>query len=268
METVHLDMGGLLGNGQRMLAWSGENDAGQWVKGGSYYFKVEYADPFGATTSYVKPIQVVQGVLESRLDLYNGAGEVVAKLDLSSYGQAVTDFSLEKDTLALAYRADGTVEEPLRGSLRLADGSTVPFVWEGRGEGGRPVQAGSYRWVLRTETSAGTQVKSKGLTVLRAVDAGLSREPVLAPNPAHADATSGLGRRLQVRYPAGEISAVRLLLYNQAGEAVAGGFAPGDGGLASLGYEGVSGGVYLLLFEGRLNSGALYRRIFKVAIVR
>jgi hypothetical protein len=128
------------------------------------------------------------------------------------------------------------------------------------------VQAGNYRWVLRTETSAGTQVKSKGLTVLRAVDAGLSREPVLAPNPAHADATSTFGVFLD--YPAGELLEARATAYSVAGERVALAGEGGSPGRIRMEWVGKAGGVYLVVLEGRLRNGASYRRVFKAAVLQ
>lgn len=264
LDSVTLDMFGALSGGGTLLSWKGENDSAQVVKGGVYYFKVEYHDPFGTTTSFVKSVQVLEGKAGNHLDVFNSAGELVNRVDFNALTQTVTSFSLDKEQIAAAYQADGTSEDKILVSLSLSDGSTQSFNLEGRGLNGQPLTSGTYTLVLVADTQQGTQVSSKSIMVLRAPDAGLSWEPVLGPNPA----TLQGGHRIQIRYPAGELLEVRAGLYNQAGELVQLGRDTAASGTLWLDYDRVSSGIYVAVLEARLISGAPYRRVLKVAIVR
>jgi hypothetical protein len=266
VDTLHLDMGGALSGGGTLLSWHGENDSGQIVKGGAYYFKVEYKDPFGTTTSFTKGVQVLEGKAGNRLDLYNSAGELVQRLDFSGLSQSVTGFSLAHDSFAEAFKADGSAEDPLAIKLTLSDGTTVTIGWDGRGMDGQPVAAGSYTAVLVSDTPTGTLVSSKSVTVIRGDSLALSREPILAPNPVRS--TDGSAPWVEVDYPAGELQGARFQVYNQAGERVGDAADRMAAGKVGFQFNQAAGGVYIVVFEGRRLDGSLYRRVLKAAVVR
>jgi flagellar hook assembly protein FlgD len=267
VDTVSLNLLGQLSTGGTVLSWQGQNDSGQAVRGGVYYFKVEYTDPFGQVTSFTKSIQVLEGSGGQHLDFYNSAGELVDRVDLSSLSKTATSFSFDKDSLAAAYSASGAALDAIQVSLHFADNTVLTLPWTGRGMDGQPLHSGTYTAVLVNEDQGGAQVASKSFTIIRGQDQDLSWTPLIGPNPAPAAGTALLGRVLQLRYPAGELLEPSAELYNLAGEKVSEVRDDLGSGTLWLSYEEKASGVYVAVLRGRLLSGVPYRRVLKVAIV-
>ena len=268
LDTMTIDLGGVLSSGGTLLTWNGQNDSGQPLSGGTYYLKVETTDPFGAKTSLIKGVQVLQGKAGNHLDVFNSAGELVYRADFTGLTRTVSDFSLNKTVLAESYLPNGTAEDAIVATFKLDDGSSFTSGWSGLGMNGRPVEPGSYNVVLVTDTQSGSQVRSIGVTIIKNVDAGLSADPIVCPNPATA-AGNAFGKKLLIKYPAGELWDVHANVYNQAGERVGGATDPASLGKLWFDYESRASGVYVVVLQGRLNSsGSPYRRVLKAAIVR
>ena len=100
------------------------------------------------------------------------------------------------------------------------------------------------------------------------MDAPLSSEPIVCPNPAPFDGHPLYGRKVLLRYPALEILGVSAVFYNQAGEKVGLSLDSSASGDLWFDYENRASGVYLVALQGRLRSGAAYRNVMKLAIVR
>lgn len=266
-NQVDLDMGGLLNNGGTVVTWKGQNDNAQVIAGGTYYFKVEYLDAFGQTTSYTKSIQVIQGFAANYVAIFNSAGEEVYRADLSGLPDRISNFSIQDDVLALAYKPDGSIESALNATLTDTKGLQTPFSWDGRNMRGEPLAAGTYSVRLVNETAGGTVTVARSVTLIKAADPGLAFEPFAAPNPAPAQGSPGLGRNLSVNYPVAGLFAARCDLYNQAGEKVASAGDPSGKGRVLLSYEGLASGIYLVELRGILVSGSPYRRVLKAAIL-
>lgn len=267
VNQIDLNMGGVLDGGGTLVSWRGQNDNGQSVKGGTYYFKVEYHDQFGQTTSYVKSVQVIEGQGSNYLAVYNSAGEEVLRDDLSGYSHAIGDFSLDKDSLGVAFDANGVANDKITVTLLDSTGNTHSVQWDGRNSQGQPLSSGTYTMRLVNETSTGAVTTSRQVTLIKGADAGLPFDPFPAPNPAPSAGTPGHGRYLSVVYPSPGLSYARATLYNQVGEKVGAAGDPGNSGTIWLSYETLASGIYLVDVEGRLASGALYRRVLKVAIL-
>jgi len=223
--------------------------------------KMEYRDPFGQTTSFTKSVQVLDGGDAQHLDVFNSAGELAFRADLSSLSKTVTAFSFDKDVLASAYSASGSGMDAIQITLSFADNTSVTVPWDGRGLDGRPLQSGSYTAVLVSADQQGSRVASKSFTVIRAPDADLSWAPLIGPNPAPSEGAPLLGRVLQLRYPPGELVDATAELYNLAGEKVTEAQDAGGTGTLWLSYESKASGVYIAILRGRLLSGAAYRRV-------
>lgn len=266
-NQVDLNMGGLLNNGSTLVSWKGQNDNGQTIVGGTYYFKIEYHDPFGTTTSYTKSVQVIQGQAANYMAVYNSAGEEVYRADLLGLPERISDFSIKDDIIALAYKPDGSIETVLDAKLTDVKGVQTPFSWDGRGMQGQPLAAGTYTVKLINETATGTVTVARSVTLIKAADPSLPFEPFAAPNPAPAQGSPGLGRNLSVGYPATSLFGARCDLYNQAGEKVRSAGDPSATGRILLSYEDLASGIYLVELRGVLVTGAPYRRILKAAIL-
>jgi hypothetical protein len=134
--------------------------------------------------------------------------------------------------------------------------------------GGQPLASGAYTAVLVGGSDHGSLISSKNITVIRALDAGLSWAPYAGPNPAPAQGSPLFGRQLEVRFPAGELVGAKGELFNLAGEKVAESTDWNGTGTLWLSYEGRSSGVYVVSLSGRMLSGAPYRSTLKAAILR
>jgi hypothetical protein len=268
LDSVSLDLLGALSSGGSTVAWLGQNDSGQPVKGGMYYIKLEYQDPFGAVTTFTESLQVLEGKAGNRLDIFNSAGELVMRANFGGLTRTVTDLAMDSSVLAAAFKADGSAEGRIEGTVTLSDGSQEPFSWDGRDMNGQPLASGTYTMLLVNETQQGSVVVSKSVSIIRGADAGLSWDPILGPNPAPVAGHPVWGRKLQLRYPPGELFTVNVSLYNQAGELVARGVDSSGSGSVWISYESAASGIYIAVLQGRLLSGAPYRRVLKAAILR
>jgi hypothetical protein len=253
--------------GSVLATWNGDNANGQAVQSGSYYFKVEYQDPFGQVTSFIQTVQVLQGRGADYLAVYNSAGEEVAREDFSGRALAVSDFSLAKGTYALVYSAAGADLDPVLISTVDSSGARGSFSWNGRNSEGRPLASGTYFLKLVDVTAAGTLTVTHQVTLVQGGDPGLAFEPILAPNPAPLEGLPGRGRFLAVVYPVALASA-RAQLYDLNGANVAGAGDPGGTGRIWLGYQGLAAGIYFVELSGTLATGAPYRHILKAAVIR
>jgi len=266
-NQVDLNMGGLLSNGSTMVSWRGQNDSGQSVRGGMYYFKVEYNDPFGHTTSYVKSVQVIEGQGGNYLGVYNSAGEEVFRQDLTSLPKSINNFSVDKESLAVAVDANGVAQGAITFTLTDSLGAQTPYVWNGLNNQGVPLASGTYTVRLINETNTGSVTVSRQVALIKGTDPSLKFEPFLAPNPAPIGGVPGRGRYLAVAYPWPGLFEARATMYNQVGEKVSAAGDPGNSGSIWLSYESLASGIYLVEVRGRTLSGSPYRRVLKAAIL-
>ncbi len=258
--SVSLLMDSLLADGSNALSWGGHNDSGQAVSSGAYYFKLEFQDSFGATTSFVKGVQVLAPSGKDEVSVYNSAGELVWAASLTTVAQPAV-FSLDSGVLVLD--PDPATGQNLQ-RLGLRFGGVTALQWDGRDRNGLPVASGNYVvQVVSQRAGAGTLVESKSVVVL---DAGTQRaelNAVAGPNP-----WKGSGPLVVLYRPYPGSSGV-CNLYNLAGERVLGGSDPtASGRIEIAGRERLAGGVYLLEFRHQRGSGVIRRQLIKVAVVK
>lgn len=255
---VSIQMDSLLSDGSSALLWSGENDSGQYVSSGTYYFKLEFADSFGSSTSFIKGVEVLQPPGGQELRVFNSAGELVWFQALS--GSASGTLGLDRTVLALDGDPGSATSGP--GVGVQVNGVTVT-TWNGSNRDGAPVASGSYLIQLTTQSAgSGVQVQSQSLTVLASGVNPADSQAIVGPNPWLHDGP------LWIRYKpfAGAYGSCEL--YNLAGERVGAASDPARSGAMSLSGHGLAGGVYLLDFRQQRGSTLLVRRSIKVAIVK
>jgi hypothetical protein len=228
--------------GTHAFWWDGTNDNGQPVSNGGYWFKWEVEDPGQHVNVYSIGVQVSRPDQADALGIYNSAGERVARLALPP-GADAGSFSLS------------TVSGPgFTATVPVGTSGTATVTWNGLSDEGRLVANGTY-WV-RAET--------KGLS--RSESFSLLRGPI-----GNGSLTAGPDPLLRgqdawdLRFEARPGATARAELYDLAGESVRVAEGPADGRL-SLGAGGLSGGLYILVFQVDGPQGYLQR--CKLALIR
>jgi hypothetical protein len=261
---VQVDITGLGGSAGSNLVWNGTNNGGQAVGGGSYYVQISSVNSFGQVQTLDKTVSVVGTGGPVTLSVYNSAGELVANLnsELPLASQA-TDMSLPPGQNSVVSSTDPS-GGGLKITLTLAGGGTTTVPWNGLNSQGQPLQAGNYLLTLtQIEAGSNENLKTLPVVVVGAPDSSaktMAHSALVVPNPVE-------GGWFDVQYqPAGTDMAVGVL-YSLAGQRVA---EATDSGSGTLHFSGDwSSGIYLLDFEVHNgDSGALARRILKVAVVR
>src|SRR5690606_19840626 len=97
--SVALSFKGFLDNGGNSVAWLGDNDQGQSVNGGNYYFKVELVDQFGVVSAYIQPVTAVAPRKPTVIRIFNSAGELVHQIS-NPFSQDVTDVYPDETSFA------------------------------------------------------------------------------------------------------------------------------------------------------------------------
>jgi flagellar hook assembly protein FlgD len=265
---VLVDMGGLGIPGGDPV-WNGSNQGGQWVTNGVYYIKVSSTDPFGNVTTITHSVNVVGVENQESVEVFNSAGEVVRKFDLSGITPTVQSISLNLPSgqgvvAASVNPSTGATSGGTQLTLILSNGGTQTLYWDGMGSNGAPLQSGTYLVELvRTEPGASTTIKTLSVALLQpknstALEVAASAK--IGPNPVLK------GGPVTVRFnPAAGIW-VRARLYNENGELVAQCVDMGGSNTLTLG-GGYSGGIYVLDFEVCEGDIVVARRMIKAAVV-
>jgi hypothetical protein len=252
---VSLNLAGAAWQGVGGMAWDGDNDSGQFVSSGAYYFKIEFTDPVGGVTALIRPVQVLNGLGQHRLEVYNSAGELVATQALSGTALATGSMTLDSEAMVAGQRLDVTLKQ---------GANEVPWAWDGRNNQGVLVDSGSYTLQLvQTWPDGRREVQSKGFVVLKAPLTVLPcGEFKAVPNPVRA------GQPVTVLYDPAPGLWLRARLYNAAGELVGSLSQDAGQGSAPLGDSRLASGVYVAEFEVREGVALIRRDLKKIAVVR
>ena len=220
---------------------------------GTYYLKVQAADPFGQVRSFSLAVQVLAAptALGAALDIYNSAGERVASLPLSP-SSGVSSLILQQSVMVEGMAPGlGIAITDLSGAQRLLH-------WDGRNASGAAVSPGIYTLITRGSVASG--VKTVSFQVLAAATAA-PWAPRVGPNPAPA-----ASHALTVQAP-GSGQAWSAELYDLSGAQVRqGGGAAGVNGALPL--HGLASGVYLVQVRTRDGLGREWRWTLKAAVLR
>jgi hypothetical protein len=230
-----------LEDGRVALNWDGANDQGQGVSNGTYWLKFEVRDSNDRVTAFTRGLALLRPDASAGVDVFNGAGEKVARLPLPA--------DAEIGTLALEEGAGaGAVLNVHRPSGWTA------VAWDGLNSRGEAVQAGSYS--LRAH--AGGAGKDLGFVLLRAPGTAWLQ---LAPNPLGGGQTR---LRLDYAAPLGALRA-EARLYDVAGQLVRQS-SDNAGGTLWLDTDGLAGGIYLAVVA--VEGSQPWRQARKLGIVR
>jgi flagellar hook assembly protein FlgD len=266
---VQVDITGLVGDAGPDLIWTGTNNGGQAVESGAYYVQISSTNSFGQVQTESKSVTIVSAAGSATLGIYNSAGELVDNLSgqLAGLSSQPTGMSLPSGQSGVVASTNPN-EGGLKINLTLANGLTTTIFWNGLGTQGQPLQSGNYLVTLSQTSAGSTEVlKTSPIVVIATKDEsanGMANSALVVPNPVD-------GNWFDVQYQpgsagTGSYTAVGML-YDLAGQRVA---EATDNGSGTLQFSGDwSSGIYLLDFEVHNgSSGALARRVLKVAIVR
>ncbi len=254
-------VGSMLGG----VLWMADNNGGQVVAGGVYYIKAEITDNFGQITTLQRSIQVISVVPENSLNIYNSAGELVARVPLPASGTGrFSSMSLPEDRYAVKF--DESNGAPANGyfEIKLKDemGADYTTGWYGLNAQGVPVASGSYTAELIYNAGVGGSrvVETKGFVVLRAGDIATLAGAHAYPNPVTR------GGDLYVWYPVGSYPATARL-YNLAGELIAQSTDVNATGKLTFGGGSLAPGVYIIKVEKVSGAAVVARTTIKAAVV-
>jgi flagellar hook assembly protein FlgD len=250
--------------------WNGSNQGGQFVSNGIYYVRVSYTDPFGNTTVVTDSVSVLGVQSQQAIEIFNSAGEVVRKFDLSGLTSTAQNLSVD---LGPGQDAVAASTNPLTGAesggvnltLALANGGSQSLYWDGQSSNGDPLESGVYIIELvRTEPGQSATVKSVSITLLEAKNGtaqAMAASAWIGPNPVTQ------GTPILVHYAPNAQAWGQGNLFNLAGEMVAQASDGAGNGLIKF-TRNVAPGIYLVDFEVRRNESVLARRVLKAAVVK
>jgi flagellar hook assembly protein FlgD len=261
------------------ITWLGDNDGGQPVQNGMYYFKMETTDPFGAVTAYSKEVTVMGNTGGNSLAVYNSAGELVKNIPLKNYPNDLADFEISGQSGAssgtMAGGFDPATGQP-RGELKLelkdTHGASHAFSWDGTNDQGAPVASGVYTVKLvKTQLGSSVIVKAKSVTVINAQGSpaqNSAASAVLGPNPLMGEAARSSHAAFAVKFLPSLSGEAHARLYNLAGELITQSSATASQGRLSLPAAGLAGGIYLVEFDIREGNAVLGRKAIKAVIIK
>ena len=261
---VSLQLHSGISNGTGGLVWNGQNDNGQFVEGGSYYFKAEFEDSFGTKTSLIHSLSVVSALDQTNLEIFNSAGESVRRFVIGTAASGATAFSTDKASFSPANDpAKATAENILSLKVQPAQGTPVNWAWDGRNSQGELVDSGTYSLRLSSSRPDGGTVTI--LHTVTLVKNGLDLKdpaPRLGPNPA---GPRDSGTWIFWTPQNGQNMAAGL--YNGAGELIAAVRDARGNGRAFLPLRGLASGVYFVEVEVRNGASLQSRKALKLAIL-
>ena len=222
IAPLKLDFDSWLQGNIKTLTWNGDNDSGQGISSGAYHIAFSSTDTFGKTTSFIRPVTVLNPVHQSRLDIFNSAGERVTSLDLSGFPSQIVSFEMKTKVVSPVLNPSaGPGDNPVMPgsglvlSLRDARGKIWDYEWPVTNNLNQSVASGSYTVQLYSiDPSSGRQISmNHGIQVLHNGSLLAGANALAAPNPAQ--------NRLSVFISGGADLTGIALLYNLAGELVA-----------------------------------------------
>jgi hypothetical protein len=244
------------------LTWLLDNSNGQKIGGGVYYIKAEFRDPFGATTSYVKGVQVLEDSSGDSVRIYNSAGERVWAADLTVSAAALNVPGT--GSYATEFNASGaSVGGPLGLSITDKNGNVVPLSFDGRGEQGQPLAGGTYVVQVEHRGPDGDHtIMAKSIVLLGTTSLHPLAAALLGPNPARTDDVPTL------HYPAAAGRSCNVDVFNLAGELIAHGEDPAQSGSVILPVRDRASGVFVVRVRLYQSGMQVDQRVMKLALVR
>ncbi len=248
--------------------WDGLNENGQKIGQGVYYIKMSVTDPYGHIETIIKEVTVMRTDEYLRLNIYNTAGELVARIEKTEEVSDLLDINLIRDIIYL--------NQGQKFNFNL--GGTNFISWDGKTGQGKIIENGIYEIQVEIRTSKGVEkIASKTVTIFVIdgekvlIDPEDSRMfPKVYPNPVVLETEEG--EQIIEWYKAcpGEI---KIRIYNIAGELVneiKGGlnskYVKWD--LKTKNGSSVSSGIYIIVLQAKKATGEKETKIIKSSVIK
>jgi flagellar hook assembly protein FlgD len=250
-------------------AWDGTNNSGQETNQGKYYIKMQVTDEYGHVETIVKEVQLLKTEEYTRVSIYNGAGEIISRIETPAVSGTVMDLSGLDDVLYV-----GTGLVPIKyGSA----GQTLN--WDGKNLEGKTVANGVYEIVVETKTRDGyTVVAAKTVTVLSEEGLPMLTDPTgklfpkMYPNPFVTDGTA-LNPAAAIDWYTAVPGDITIRIYNVAGELVR--RLDGDLNVKPIAWDlkeqngtSVSSGLFIIVMQAKADDGRRETAMTKFTVLR
>jgi flagellar hook assembly protein FlgD len=260
-KGVDLIFPGEIQGGEKSLVWTGTNDNGQPVSGGTYTIQVQTTDPFGNIQTWTKSVAVLPQISSQSLNIYNSAGELVTSMNTTAFSSSpITNIGFGGTSkAAFVLGSGGGVQFVMQNS----NGGQVLETWNGKSSSGQVVSPGSYIVELVSNGNGTIVMQSKGFVVLG--DINQPSFTVLAgPNPVGPSDKELVFNIKGIQ--AGENASVQL--YNVSGELISQGVGANGSSKMLLKIGNWSSGIYVAVVEVNAGPSVLNRTLLKIALDR
>jgi flagellar hook assembly protein FlgD len=252
------------------FAWNGNTNSGQEAGQGIYYIKIQVQDEYGHTETIVKEVQLVRTEEYTRVTIYNGAGEIVSRLETPDVSGTVIDLSGLDDVL---YVGTGGIVP-----IKYGSGGQV-MNWDGKNLDKKTVSNGTYEIVVEKKTRDGyTVMASKSVTVLSEQAAPVLSDPAgklypkMYPNPF---VTNGaiMNPVAAIDWYTAASGDITIKIYNVAGELVR--RLEGDLSVKPMAWDlkeqngaDVSSGIFVVVMQANADDGRRETAVTKFVVIR
>jgi len=233
------------------FSWNGVNSNGQTVASGVY--TVEFTEATSAAPlNFVVQATVLTLQSQSNISIFNSAGELVRYFPLLAGSAGNLQLSTDK---FVPREGDPGVK------ISWGTAGTDSLYWNGQSGQGALVASGVYLVQITTQTTGSPSVTTQAYLKVLQWNTSLLSGVFVAPNPL------GRGQNLVVFAPGLQASdSLSIGLYSLAGQWVVSAYGHGSG-LQMVVPTSISGGIYLAVLRAHSEStGAIERKVFKVAV--
>lgn len=252
------------------FAWDGSNDSGQDINQGVYFIKVSVTDEYGHVETIVKEVQLIKTEEYTRVSIYNGAGEIVSRIETPLVSGTVIDLSGLEDILFVGAGA----------AIPIKYGNAGQAVnWDGKNLDGKLVSNGVYEIVIEQKDGSGYKTAAaKTVTVLSEQGDSVLADPTgklfpkTYPNPVITDG-SVLNPTVAIDWYAAAPGEIVIKIYNIAGELVR--RLDGDlnvkpvlWDLKEQSGQSVSSGLFLIVMQAKADDGRRETVSTKLAVLK
>ena len=244
----------------RGIPWLGVDGQGNALANGGYLIQLESVDSLGVVTAVIKSVTILKSGAQMTVRVYNEAGELIwEELTTDGVVPEMGRVSLSSELLDPGPNAAASAAE-----VRILLGDTHEVVWTGRDLNGSIVANGEYIIEVRVLAEGEEIVVTRTVTVLHGeltVLTGINAWP----NPVIGEDSMRISTR------GGDTIALRVKIYNLAGELLRTLNAPGDSvewDLHAGARTQVADGVYIALVEALDASGVRDTRTVRIVVLR
>jgi len=248
-------------NGFIEFEWDGYNNNGQEIGNGVYYIKFTTQDGFGHSDVVIKDVMLVKSEQYTRVTIYNSAGEIVRRMENANI--PLSNVKLNVDDVLYVGKDSKIVE------IGYAEGQSI--IWDGLNSQGQMVSSGTYEIQVEVKTEQGYKViASKTVSIISEGKGEVLGYTKIYPNPYKL---SNALSKAKIEWKNSGRGTVDIRIYNINGDLVRKIRTDLDKGIAEWDLKTsagtmVSNGVYVIIIEGKKETGEREIKKLKFSIIR